>query len=126
MTTGMWECPDFFPLSSAGVETGLDTSEHGAKYVLKSSLGYTYDYYTVRRYDESKDRYYPTTPPATMKTAGSGTTTATTSTRPRRSTTRRSGGGCCSRGQKRPTAEPTTGPRAGPASMYVRLCELAY
>jgi beta-fructofuranosidase len=61
--TGMWECPDFFPVSGAGVGNGLDTSEHGAKYVLKNSLDLTrYDYYTVGSYDSSKDRYVPDDP----------------------------------------------------------------
>ncbi|CAN6231875.1 unnamed protein product [Urochloa humidicola] len=58
--TGMWECPDFFPVSGAGVGNGLDTSERGEKYVLKSSLDLTrYDYYTVGRYNNKTDRYVP-------------------------------------------------------------------
>ncbi|CAN6251781.1 unnamed protein product [Urochloa humidicola] len=58
--TGMWECPDFFPVSGAGVGNGLDTSEPGEKYVLKSSLDLTrYDYYTVGRYNNKTDRYIP-------------------------------------------------------------------
>ncbi|KAK8462304.1 hypothetical protein SEVIR_1G184800v4 [Setaria viridis] len=61
--TGMWECPDFFPVSGAGAENGLDTSEHGAKYVLKNSLDLTrYDYYTVGSYNGSNDRYVPDDP----------------------------------------------------------------
>ncbi|XP_066331556.1 beta-fructofuranosidase, cell wall isozyme-like [Miscanthus floridulus] len=32
--TGMWECPDFFPVSASGLQDGLDTSEPGAKYAL--------------------------------------------------------------------------------------------
>ncbi|KAJ1279392.1 hypothetical protein BS78_04G152700 [Paspalum vaginatum] len=61
--TGMWECPDFFPVSGAGLRGGLDTSERGAKYVLKNSLDLTrYDYYTVGSYDKGKDRYYPDDP----------------------------------------------------------------
>ena len=61
--TGMWECPDFFPVSGAGLESGLDTSEAVAKYVLKSSLDLTrYDYYTVGSYDRRRDRYVPDDP----------------------------------------------------------------
>jgi len=61
--TGMWECPDFFPVSGSGKEEGLDTSEAVAKYVLKSSLDLTrYDYYTVGSYDRRKDRYVPDDP----------------------------------------------------------------
>ncbi|CAN6251795.1 unnamed protein product [Urochloa humidicola] len=61
--TGMWECPDFFPVSGAGVGNGLDTSKRGAKYVLKNSLDVTrYDYYTVGKYNERKDRYVPDDP----------------------------------------------------------------
>ncbi|XP_066321729.1 beta-fructofuranosidase, cell wall isozyme-like [Miscanthus floridulus] len=61
--TGMWECPDFFPVSGPALRDGLDTSEAGAKYVLKSSLDLTrYDYYTIGSYDKRKDRYYPDNP----------------------------------------------------------------
>jgi beta-fructofuranosidase len=61
--TGMWECPDFFPVSGSGLQDGLDTSAPGIKYVLKSSLDLTrYDYYTIGSYNKSKDRYYPDDP----------------------------------------------------------------
>ncbi|XP_051217063.1 beta-fructofuranosidase, insoluble isoenzyme 1 [Lolium perenne] len=66
--TGMWECPDFFPVGKAGVEKGLDTSEYGAaagveKHVLKNSLDLTrYDYYTIGTYDNVKERYVPDNP----------------------------------------------------------------
>ncbi|MQM00137.1 hypothetical protein Taro_032849 [Colocasia esculenta] len=59
--TGMWECPDFFPVSLRG-KNGLDTSEAGAgmKHVLKVSLDLTrYEYYTVGRYHYKVDRYVP-------------------------------------------------------------------
>ncbi|KAI3507859.1 hypothetical protein L1887_22854 [Cichorium endivia] len=59
--TGMWECPDFYPVSSRGTN-GLDTSALGknVKYVLKNSLEVTrYEYYTIGRYDLVKDRYIP-------------------------------------------------------------------
>ncbi|KAI8544617.1 hypothetical protein RHMOL_Rhmol08G0310600 [Rhododendron molle] len=57
--TGMWECPDFFPVSNRG---GLDTSAVGTgiKHVLKLSLDDTkHDYYTIGTYDVVKDIYIP-------------------------------------------------------------------
>lgn len=59
--TGMWECPDFFPVSIMG-QNGLDTSVTGphVKHVLKVSLDLTrYEYYTVGKYDREKDQYIP-------------------------------------------------------------------
>ncbi|KAJ0976705.1 hypothetical protein J5N97_012179 [Dioscorea zingiberensis] len=59
--TGMWECPDFFPVSLKG-KRGLDTSEYGpgVKHVLKVSLDVTrYEYYTVGKYHHMIDRYVP-------------------------------------------------------------------
>ncbi|KAJ0089139.1 hypothetical protein Patl1_32574 [Pistacia atlantica] len=59
--TGMWECPDFFPVSLSG-KNGLNTSYSGpnVKYVLKVSLDETrYEYYTVGSYFIDKDRYVP-------------------------------------------------------------------
>lgn len=59
--TGMWECPDFYPVSLSG-KHGLDTSASGndIKYVLKVSLDLTrYDYYTVGNYDVARGRYVP-------------------------------------------------------------------
>ncbi|XP_057534914.1 beta-fructofuranosidase, insoluble isoenzyme 1-like [Amaranthus tricolor] len=59
--TGMWECPDFFPVSTRG-KNGLDTSQmsQNVKHVLKVSLDVTrFEYYTIGRYDPNKDRYYP-------------------------------------------------------------------
>lgn len=58
---GMWECPDFFPVLLKG-RRGLDTSVNGAgvKHVFKVSLDMTrYEYYTVGKYYEHKDRYVP-------------------------------------------------------------------
>uniref|UniRef100_A0A7N0TW43 Beta-fructofuranosidase n=1 Tax=Kalanchoe fedtschenkoi TaxID=63787 RepID=A0A7N0TW43_KALFE len=59
---GMWECPDFYPVSTDGVN-GVDTStvaDSGIKHVLKVSLDDTrHDYYTVGTYDRSRDRYIP-------------------------------------------------------------------
>ncbi|KAK2653474.1 hypothetical protein Ddye_013330 [Dipteronia dyeriana] len=59
--TGMWECPDFFPVKTDGFE-GLDTSARGkrVKYVLKISLDETkHDCYTIGTYDAVKDKYFP-------------------------------------------------------------------
>ncbi|KDP37327.1 hypothetical protein JCGZ_06781 [Jatropha curcas] len=59
--TGMWECPDFFPVTTSG-QNGLDTSVIGknVKHVFKVSLDLTrYDYYTVGTYDKQKDKYIP-------------------------------------------------------------------
>ncbi|CAN6460215.1 unnamed protein product [Victoria cruziana] len=59
--TGMWECPDFYPVSLRDA-VGLDTSVHGenVKHVLKASLDdKKYDYYTVGTYLHEKDRYVP-------------------------------------------------------------------
>ncbi|KAG9459070.1 hypothetical protein H6P81_003578 [Aristolochia fimbriata] len=60
--TGMWECPDFFPVSEDGKRLGLDTSVkgEGVKHVLKVSLDDNkYEYYTVGRYLSKIDRYVP-------------------------------------------------------------------
>ncbi|XP_059463499.1 beta-fructofuranosidase, insoluble isoenzyme 1-like [Corylus avellana] len=59
--TGMWECPDFFPVSLHD-KTGLDTSLVGAnlKHVMKVSLDVTrFEYYTIGTYNPKKDRYVP-------------------------------------------------------------------
>lgn len=59
--TGMWECPDFFPVSTKGF-LGLDTSVNGMgiKHVLKVSLDLDrYEYYTIGTYDRKTDRYTP-------------------------------------------------------------------
>lgn len=59
--TGMWECPDFFPVPTNTLN-GLDTSVLGdnVKHVLKVSLDNTkYEYYTIGTYDIIKDRYTP-------------------------------------------------------------------
>ncbi|KAF7148372.1 hypothetical protein RHSIM_Rhsim03G0073700 [Rhododendron simsii] len=60
-SSGMWECPDFYPVS-LDCETGLDTSviEGNIKHVFKVSLDLTrYDYYTIGTYFREKDRYVP-------------------------------------------------------------------
>lgn len=59
--TGMWECPDFYPVSVSDTN-GLDTSVLGedVKHVLKASLDMTrWDYYTLGTYDPIKDKYVP-------------------------------------------------------------------
>ncbi|KAF8101594.1 hypothetical protein N665_0203s0006 [Sinapis alba] len=58
-STGMWECPDFFPVSTIDFENGLDLDYAGpnAKHVLKVSLDMTrYEYYTLGKYYPMKDR----------------------------------------------------------------------
>ncbi|CAL1360557.1 unnamed protein product [Linum trigynum] len=59
--TGMWECPDFYPVSPTG-RRGLDTSAVGkeVKHVFKVSLDLTrFDYYTIGVYDKEKEKYVP-------------------------------------------------------------------
>ncbi|XP_052183947.1 beta-fructofuranosidase, insoluble isoenzyme CWINV1-like isoform X2 [Diospyros lotus] len=59
--TGMWECPDFYPVSGTGAD-GLDTSTigPGVKHVLKVSLFDTkHDHYIVGTYDIVKDVFIP-------------------------------------------------------------------
>ncbi|KAL3511672.1 hypothetical protein ACH5RR_024389 [Cinchona calisaya] len=59
--TGMWECPDFYPVTSNPI--GLDTSTVGAlgiKHVLKVSLDDTkHDQYAIGTYDHVKDVFDP-------------------------------------------------------------------
>ncbi|GLJ35154.1 hypothetical protein SUGI_0707610 [Cryptomeria japonica] len=59
--TGMWECPDFYPVAPLG-KLGLDTSVTGPeiKHVLKVSLQDTrFDFYTIGTYFTDIDRYVP-------------------------------------------------------------------
>ncbi|GMN39445.1 hypothetical protein TIFTF001_008678 [Ficus carica] len=59
--TGMWECPDFFPVSKSG-KNGLDWSVLGddTKHVFKVSLDVTrFEYYTLGTYFPGKGRYFP-------------------------------------------------------------------
>uniref|UniRef100_A0A8R7QEG0 Beta-fructofuranosidase, insoluble isoenzyme 2 n=1 Tax=Triticum urartu TaxID=4572 RepID=A0A8R7QEG0_TRIUA len=61
--TGMWECPDFYPVAVDGWQYGLDTSVPSSKHVLKNSLEVgRYDYYTVGAYDGNRERYVPDDP----------------------------------------------------------------
>ena len=53
--TGMWECPNFYPVSVIG-----NVVVNIVKYVLKNNLDDTkFDYYNVGTYMEDKDRYVP-------------------------------------------------------------------
>ena len=59
--TGMWECPDFFPVM-INSKLGVDTSTLGpdVKHVLKVSLDDTkHEYYTIGTYTPDKDIYVP-------------------------------------------------------------------
>lgn len=59
--TGMWECPDFFPVSPMPTDA-LETSafRKGLKHVFKVSLDITrYEYYTIGTYDFVNERYVP-------------------------------------------------------------------
>lgn len=61
-STGMWECPDFFPVSLTDFQNGLELDSVGpnTKHVLKVSLDITrYEYYTLGKYHHKKDRYVP-------------------------------------------------------------------
>nr|XP_043609968.1 beta-fructofuranosidase, insoluble isoenzyme CWINV3 [Erigeron canadensis] len=58
---GIWECPDFFPVSVNGRE-GIENSENGTnlKYVLKVSFIFnTNDYYMIGSYDADKEKFVP-------------------------------------------------------------------
>ncbi|KAI9162632.1 hypothetical protein LWI28_029078 [Acer negundo] len=60
--TGMWECPDFYPVSTVG-QKGVDTSIFGlkVKHVLKASLGLRgpRDCYTIGAYSIGEDKFIP-------------------------------------------------------------------
>jgi beta-fructofuranosidase len=64
--TGMWECPDFYPVMVGGWKKGVDTSVSSSsqiKHVLKNSLdARRYDYYTVGSYDRRSEQYVPDNP----------------------------------------------------------------
>ncbi|CAK9181543.1 unnamed protein product [Ilex paraguariensis] len=62
--TGMWECVDFYPVSTTE-PNGLDTSSNGPgiKHVLKASLqDYAHDYYVLGTYDPITDTWTPDNP----------------------------------------------------------------
>ncbi|MED6217001.1 Beta-fructofuranosidase, cell wall isozyme [Stylosanthes scabra] len=59
--TGMWECPDFYPVLKKGI-SGIDTSVDGdnVRHVLKASLDdYKHDCYLIGSYNASKDIFIP-------------------------------------------------------------------
>ncbi|XP_027337317.1 beta-fructofuranosidase, cell wall isozyme-like [Abrus precatorius] len=59
--TGMWECPDFFPVLNKS-KSGFDTSVNGddVKHVLKVSLDdKKHDYYLIGTYNATKDIFIP-------------------------------------------------------------------
>ncbi|KAL1340820.1 hypothetical protein AAHE18_09G042100 [Arachis hypogaea] len=59
--SGMWECPDFYPVSTKG-KIGIETSVDGpqVRHVLKVSLYDTsHDYYLIGTYDTTKDVFVP-------------------------------------------------------------------
>ena len=61
--TGMWECPDFYPVNSPGIGVGGSGGGGGGggrKHVLKVSLDLTrFEYYTFGEYDDATDTYVP-------------------------------------------------------------------
>ncbi|CAN1218156.1 Beta-fructofuranosidase, insoluble isoenzyme CWINV1 [Linum perenne] len=66
--TGMWECPDFFPVLTGGYRIGVHTSKLGpnvkhvlkVKYAFKVSLDdLKHDYYTIGTYNFQTDVYTP-------------------------------------------------------------------
>ncbi|KAL6007909.1 Beta-fructofuranosidase, soluble isoenzyme I [Asimina triloba] len=62
--TGMWECVDFYPVSTGG-KKGLDNSENGpgVKHVMKASMDDTrIDYYAIGTYDQAKETWTPDNP----------------------------------------------------------------
>ncbi|KAL8167479.1 hypothetical protein V2J09_008978, partial [Rumex salicifolius] len=63
--TGMWECVDFYPVSTTG-QTGLEWSswrEPGVKHVLKASIDDDkHDWYAIGKYDAGNDTWTPDDP----------------------------------------------------------------
>lgn len=62
--TGMWECVDFYPVSTTG-QNGLDTSAYGPgmKHLLKASLDDNkHDYYALGTYDLESGKWVPDNP----------------------------------------------------------------
>ncbi|KAK1417902.1 hypothetical protein QVD17_27037 [Tagetes erecta] len=59
--TGMWECPDFYPVSSVG-KNGIDVSFQGNNtvHVLKASYN-GHEYYVIGSYDPQTDQFLAVT-----------------------------------------------------------------
>ncbi|KAH7572443.1 hypothetical protein JRO89_XS04G0257700 [Xanthoceras sorbifolium] len=59
--TGMWECPDFYPVSINGTN-GVDTSilNPSVKQVMKASFK-SHDYYMIGTYDPQMEKFFPDT-----------------------------------------------------------------
>nr|ASW25863.1 beta-fructofuranosidase, insoluble isoenzyme CWINV1 [Litchi chinensis] len=57
--TGMWECPDFYPVSINGTN-GVDTSilNPSVKHVVKTSFN-SHDYYVLGTYDPQMEKFFP-------------------------------------------------------------------
>lgn len=63
--TGMWECVDFYPVSTLEKGIGLDTSDYGPgiKHVMKTSLDDDRkDYYALGTYNETACTWTPDDP----------------------------------------------------------------
>ncbi|KAK1436034.1 hypothetical protein QVD17_01809 [Tagetes erecta] len=59
INTGIWECPDFYPVS-VNSRLGVENSANGKnlKYVLKASFE-AHDYYAIGSYDSAKEKFMP-------------------------------------------------------------------
>nr|GEX31545.1 fructan 6-exohydrolase-like [Tanacetum cinerariifolium] len=61
--TGIWECPDFFPVwidSTDGVDTSVISPRDRVKHVLKFGLvHHAKDYYMIGSYNPEKEHYVP-------------------------------------------------------------------
>ncbi|TXG61215.1 hypothetical protein EZV62_012578 [Acer yangbiense] len=59
--TGMWECPDFYPVSINGTN-GVDTSvlNPSVKHVMKASFN-SHDYYMLGTYNPQMEKFFPHT-----------------------------------------------------------------
>ncbi|KAI3501676.1 hypothetical protein L1887_29630 [Cichorium endivia] len=61
--TGVWECPDFFPVwidSTKGVDTSVVNPSNGVKHVLKVGLiDHFKDYYMIGNYSPEKEHFVP-------------------------------------------------------------------
>lgn len=57
--TGIWECPDFYPVS-VNSRLGVENSANGKnlKYVLKASFK-AHDYYAIGSYDSVNEKFVP-------------------------------------------------------------------